>query len=411
MKIDVSRLYLIRRSRLALVLFYIGIFIAYYGSLNPWFMWKLGSYFPIPACAFLIGSLLISRTTQPSIFTRNDYLPAFASYIVLSVYLLIVNDRNLNGYIMGVFLALIFFSLFKVNKDLYQRTITLLAKSMAILLIISISGFFLFLFGFPLPTTNAEFNEFYSYTNYYFFLIDDRFMYSIVPRFTSVFLEPSHLGTAAVLLLLCQCGHWKRWYNMVLIVATFLTFSLGAYVLFVVIIFLHLWMQGKQLVRKLIFTLALLAAATVTAFVYNNGENLVHDLILLRLEMDEGKLAGDNRVSTGFQEEFDSFLSSDDILFGREMDTTVFGNSGYRVFIYENGIVGTVLLFVFYFFTAYRATNKRALISMAIISLLIFIVNAFMLWFNTYIPLMMAAYMTGKDFLPVKAEEKEEEEE
>ena len=96
-------------------------------------------------------------------------------------------------------------------------------------------------------------------------------------------------------------------------------------------------------------TVALIAAVVVGAFYYNRGDNLLHDLILIRLEIsDEGELSGDNRVAGWFESEYESYLQSSDIFFGRDYDTRITGNSGYRVFIYENGFVGLFLVIVFY---------------------------------------------------------------
>lgn len=92
----------------------------------------------------------------------------------------------------------------------------IITRLMTLLLVPSMLWFFLYLIGFPLPSQDAEFNDsFYTFSNYYLFLLDDRSLMSIVPRFHSVFLEPSHLGVATNLLLLTQCGKWKSrrtWY-------------------------------------------------------------------------------------------------------------------------------------------------------------------------------------------------------
>lgn len=92
-----------------------------------------------------------------------------------------------------------------------------------------------------------------------------------------------------------------------------------------------------------------LAAICIVAFYYNGGDNLIHDLILMRLEIEDGEMVGDNRVTDDFQMEFDDFLQSSDIFLGREMDWSTFGNSGFRVYIYENGLIGLLLVILLYF--------------------------------------------------------------
>ena len=75
------------------------------------------------------------------------------------------------------------------------------------------------------------------------------------------------------------------------------------------------------------------------------------------------------------------------------MDNAEFGNAGYRVFIYENGIVGVVLLIMFYTLSLIHATNKRALISAYLIALLYFWVEAKMLQDNIFISIYAIAYL------------------
>ena len=101
-------------------------------------------------------------------------------------------------------------------------------------------------------------------------------------------------------------------------------------------------------------------------------------------------MAGNHRTSEGFDADFENFLKSSDILFGREKEN-VFGDSGYKVYIYDYGFVGAFLLFAFYISSLYRARNKRAMLSALIIAILIFGVDAFVLWYNRFIPLFCAA--------------------
>jgi len=270
---------------------------------------------------------------------------------------------------------------------------TFVCKVMGVLLLASLTGYFLFLFGFPFSGRDAQFGEFYSFTNYYLFLLDDRNLFAIFSRFNSYFLEPSHIGTAAAFLLFTQRGQWRKWYNIVLLITVFFTFSLGAYIYLVAIIFLNLWISGKRFWGKLIVTLGGLGVATLITFTYNNGENLVHDLIMLRLEVDDGELAGDNRVTGNFEADYNNFVESSDIIFGRHYEATEFGNAGFKVFFYENGLVGIILLLAFYVISMMYTTNKRAFVSALILAILFFLPSAFMLWENIYVPLYAGAYI------------------
>lgn len=392
MTLDLSKIYLIEKSSLVKGLFYAGVLIAYITSLNPWFLWWFFPYYPIVSSLFFIAAMALSNTMTKPVFTRNDFLLPLLVYIVLGFYQRLVNADNFNGYITTVFHIFIFFSLFRYDSKLLFRLSTFLAKSMACLLAVSIPFFILYILGFPLPSRDLQYRDaFYTFSNYYFFLIDDRQLLLFFPRFQSVFLEPAHLGTALAVLLQAQRGRWRKWYNMVLLAGLLISFSLGAYVYLVIIIILNLWTKGRRIFINLIIAVIVVASIVVGSFYYNDGENLIHNLIVLRLEIDDGEMVGNQRTSEGFDADFENFLQSSDILFGREKEN-VFGDSGYKVFIYDHGFVGAFLLFAFYISSFYRARNKRAMLSALIIALLIFGVDAFVLWYNRFIPLFCAAY-------------------
>lgn len=320
-------------------------------------------------------------------------------YVLLSFYLLVSAGANINGLIVNSFNILIFYALFRLDYERLYSVATFLAKSYALILSVSILAFVLFMMGFSLPSVNVTFGDeaLYSYSNYYFFLLDDRFLSSIIPRFSSVFLEPGHLGTTTVLLLMTQCGKWRKWYNVVLLTASVLSFSLAAYVFLVVIVILDSWMQKKHVVAKIVTFAVLLGGLTAFASFYRGGDNVFYETILLRLKIEDGEMAGDNRVTDDFKTDFGNYITSADIVFGRDMDARFAGNSGYRVFIYEYGLVGVFLLLLFYSSWLVHAKYGRASLSAAIMALLLFEVRGYMLWYSFFIPIFITAFRTAPD--------------
>lgn len=400
-------IFLIKKINIARALFYIGILLAYWGSLLPWFLWKLDGIYSIPSAMLIFLSMLLSRTLKTPIFTRRDFQASILSYLALTVMMRIVNMNNINSYIGLCFNAVIFFSIFLLSLEEQKRLMKFLCITMASLLVVSIFFFVLYILGFNLPNSPIA-NEAleYSYTNYYFFMIDDRSFFILLPRFNSVFLEPGHLGTASVLLLATQIGLWKKWYNIVLIVTIIMTFSLAAFVLFLLLMFLQVWIRRKSILPKIVFLLCFIAIVTVGSILYNDGDNLMNTLIIERLEVDDGKLAGDNRVTDKFETEFNDFIKSDDILLGRDYDWRDFGwgNAGYRVFIYDNGLIILFMLIVFYICMILPSTEKRAITAMFIIGIASFWVRATPLSIYYFIPMYAFAYI-GNNI----SEEKEHE--
>ena len=395
--IRTSDLYLIKKEKLATALLYIGMFIAFLGSLNPWFMWSIGNYYPVLFFGFLAGSYMVSRgMKENTIFTRKDFVLPMMTLILFTIYERISMESNINAYIMLLFRYSFFYALFKLDLERLPKLATFICKMMALLLIPSILGFIIYLNGFPLPCRDVQFSEFYSFSNYYLFMIPDSDIFIFFPRFISYFLEPSIIGSACAFLLFTQRGKWRKWYNITLLTTLLLSFSLASYIYLIVIMFFNSWTAGKKMFRKLMAVVAILITATIITFTYNGGDNLMHDLIMLRLEVDDGELAGDNRVTGNFESDYNNFIKSSDVILGRKFEVTEFGNAGYRVFFYENGIVGIILLLVFYSTSMMYSPNIRAVISALIIASLYFGVSAFMLWENIYFSLFTAAYILQK---------------
>lgn len=392
--IRLSDLYLIKKEKLARTLLFIGMLLAFLGSLNPWFLWPLGKLYIIPAAMLVGTAILVARSmSENKFFTRKDALIPLIVLVAFMIYERMSTNANINGYIIQFFRLVVFYALFTMDFAYLRRMTDFICKVMGGLLAISIVGHFLYILGFPLPGRDVEFDEFYSFTNHYLFLLDDRNLFLIFPRFNSYFLEPSHIGQACAFLLLTQRGMWKRWYNMVLVATVLLSFSLAAYAYLLAVLFFNQWISRKNVIGKVLIAIAAIAIATVVAFNYNKGENLVHDLILLRLEVNDGELVGDNRVTDDFLSEYESFVESSDIVFGRNFEIIEFGNAGYRVFFYENGIVGVFLIFLLYFTSIMYATNRRAIIAVMTILLLYFWATAFMMWECVFFPLYAAAYL------------------
>ncbi|MBR5698038.1 MAG: hypothetical protein IKX44_05375 [Prevotella sp.] len=400
--IDISKFYLIRKESIVKFLFYAGVLTAYFCSLNAWFLWPIVPYYPVIAGFFFLAAMYVAGTMSESVFKRSDFIIPLFAFVLLGFYQRLVNGDNFNGFVTTFFHAICFYALFRYDVTLLNKVATFLAKTMAMLLVVSIPMFVLYILGFPLPYRDLQYQDaFYTFSNYFFFLIDDRQLLVFIPRFQAVFLEPAHLATAIAVLLLAQRGKWRKWYNIVLLTGLLISFSLGGYVYLVVVMFLNQWINRKKFLAKVIVTSVVIAAVVTGSFFYNQGENLIHQLIVLRLEIDDGEMAGNQRTTVGFDADFENFLSSSDILFGREKENT-FGDSGYKVFIYDYGFVGTFLLLLFYVAAVYKARNKRAMLAALFIALLIFGVDAFLLWYNRFIPLYCAAY--SDELPPVESE-------
>ena len=394
MKLPVCKLYLVSKRDAATWAFRSGMGLIYLGSLFPWFLWSTGGAYIGLSAVLLVAAMLMDRKEALGLFSRKDFLMPILAYMLISFYIIFVNGESPKNLVINLFHIVIYLTLFRADTKELPPLADFIAKGMGWLLLVSMVFFLAYLMGFPLPSVNASFRDgFYSFSNYFFFLIDDRSFVFLIPRFQAVFLEPGHLGTATSFLLLTQCGKWRRWYNVVLLTATLITFSLSAYVLLTAVIIMHLWVQRRNILGKLVAITLVFAAVITASFFYRDGDNMLHDLIILRLEVEDGELAGNNRVTEDFQSEFDSFMQSGDILFGRGMDYEESGNSGYQVFIYDNGLVGLFLLWAFYVVSMWAAPDRRCFLAVMFVALLAFLARGYLMWYNYYIPFYCMAFL------------------
>ena len=396
--IDLNKCLVFGKRDIAIALFTIGIAINIFASIHVMYFWMIEAYCPFVTMPLFIMSVLLSRSTRTPIFTRTDFLLPTLLSLIVQYYQCLVNAQNIVPFIISTASLCMFYCMFRIDKEIAEKSLTKICKVFAGFLIISILFFFLHFIGVNLPNVSVERGN-YSYTNFFFFLLDDRELWNIlIPRFNSVFLEPGHMGTTIIMLLATQIGKWKKWYNVVLFVALLISFSLAAYCLGVMLLFLRLWMLRRKIVLKVLGLVSFLGIIVGGSFVYNDGDNMLNNLIVMRLEVSDtgDDFKGNNRVSEDFEKEFESFLGSSDVLFGREMDYEGWGNSGYRVYIYDYGMAGFALFLLFYFFAFRTGRDIRAITTAFVLAMTNFWIRGYPMLFAFVFPYFIISQMNQK---------------
>ena len=397
--IDLNKYLVFCKRDIAIALFTTGIAINIFASIHVMYFWMIEAYCPFVTMPLFIMSVLLSRSTRTPIFIRTDFLLPTLLSLIVQYYHSFVNAQNIVPFIISTASLCMFYCMFRIDKEIAEKSLTKICKVFAGFLIISILFFFLHFIGVNLPNMSAERGN-YSYTNFFFFLLDDRELWNIfIPRFNSVFLEPGHMGTTIIMLLATQIGKWRKWYNVVLFVAMLMSFSLAAYCLGVMLLFLRLWMLRRKIVLKILGLLSFLGIIVGGSFVYNDGDNMLNNLIVMRLEVSDtgDDFKGNNRVSEDFEKEFESFLGSSDVLFGREMDYEGWGNSGYRVYIYDYGMAGFALFLVFYFFAFRTGRDIRAITTAFVLAMTNFWIRGYPMLFAFLYPYFIISQMNKKN--------------
>lgn len=113
-------------------------------------------------------------------------------------------------------------------------------------------------------------------------------------------------------------------------------------------------MSAKKNTKKILGFGIITWFALLGAQFYNDGDNMMNELILSRLQYDKEKgLTGNDRSSQASDNIFYRVVSSGNILFGDPSVKDMTG-AGYKVFIVNKGLIPALLFFIFYFSIAYN---------------------------------------------------------
>lgn len=321
-------------------------------SANPWFVWHIG----VLKLA-LLGLFIIVRTYLSSRFIPSKYLGPLFSCVILFVYLYSLQAPTVSDAFTTLLTRLMPLCLFILFDDYEKaRFLKLLTNILAIVLLISLVFFVAFHANLPLTysrISNADsfYNEFY---NYYAFIIPGHT--GLFTRFQSVFTEPGHLGMIIALLFYIIGYNFRKWQAWVLLIALLWTFSVAAYILFFIGFVIYKFCYSKKKLQSVII-LSLLSVTMVGLSILHyksNPDSLISTMILERLQLDEGKgLSGNNRNTIQFMQYYEKFLNSNEVYLGLGTEkyqslNFISGNSSYRCFVMEYGVVGLFLLAIFY---------------------------------------------------------------
>lgn len=236
----------------------------------------------------------------------------------------------------------------------------------------------------PLAIFIAEDFNYPPYLNYGLYLKSTA-DYGLIPRFNAFFLEPGHLALISTFLLIANQFKFKENpYCYVLLVSVIMSFSLAGYVL--------LGVSYALYTIKNIRTLLMIATVGGIFFLgsqlWNNGNNVVNELIFSRLEYDENKgVSGNNRTTPETDALFDVMVSSGEIIRGIEnKDDIRIRGAGYKIFLIKYGIITTVLVFSFYIFLIPKQANRKYALMFLVVIILCFLQRAYPWWYSWLFP-------------------------
>lgn len=377
------KIFCCRMHNFIYILYKYSLLLLFLASMQAGFMWGirdhiLGMFVSIVTITFFITHKNIFIVSQKRLFICLLFVIAATIGV----------KENLNAYLRSVFILLpcLFFFLIK-REVIFKDIIELITNFFAILLPISllafITSFFLHLpaFGYFEHPSGV-----YSiYTNYIIFIKSP--FYDI--RFSSIFLEPGHLGMICSFILFANKYNFKDWRVISILICSLFTLSLAGYVLILIGYLFILFLGGKITISKILMSLFFLLGSYIFAISYNNGDNYVNEMIISRLELDEEKgFKGNNRVYGSLEDYFIFFIKSDNLWRGigsqefvaiRETET--FGGAGWKVYLLMNGLLSLSFIFLAYLYLGLKLSNDKLFAFLFfLLFLLAFIQRAYPFW-------------------------------
>lgn len=347
--------------------------VIYTNSLYPWYIWGVNSLF----LSFLIALLaILIRNYAPEYYDISGRMDR-TSVILFFLLIVWVNRSNLNAIIASMASVIVFLNIAKLKEEYKSIVLRFITKWMAVILTVSLFFFLARIVGIQLPYEVIQKDDFYGQElNYYFFLLDgDGFTF----RFKGPFLEPGYLTLGVAPLLFANKYDFKNVYVVLLFISQVFSFSLAGYISLLFGFTMLTATQTSKFSYKLRQITLFLSLGVVLFFSarYYLGADVFDTLILDRLEWDadESTIAGNNRYSSYFENRYESFISSGSILWGEGWDKSLTeyggGNSGYKVFLFCNGLLGLFLAILLYLNQYNRHRQREVLLFILFIFVLL----------------------------------------
>ena len=336
----------ISKTRISRISLYLVSFIMLC-SMKPWFVWNSPIILYILVVLFILTRLIFVR----SINKKYCFLLILCFIVYTVVDVPHINDvKRFVEYIFRhlscVSLVILFLS--EERASLIKIFINLYAGVLLLSLII----YFIVILGVPVYSYEVPISDpYYSwgFRNCLFLILP---MPSLpYYRFQSIFLEPGHVGMISSLILYTIRYNIKSWQGIIILLSSLLSMSLASYMLLFLGMIIYKLSLGNFFKTITLFLMIIMTCTLIYSFLPNS---YFSQAILLRLEYDKDKgFIGNNRTTEGFEYYYDNkFYKTESVLWGIGSDlgdiSDKGGNSSYKVFIVQHGILGLVLLALFF---------------------------------------------------------------
>lgn len=363
-----------------------SLFALFLQSMFIWVTWSL----PLGLCYILVLLVLYNFLKGNHIKITNRHKGISLLLTIVLFYQCLRQGGAFSTWLSTALLILIFHLVINLPRQVYGDTIRFITKWMAIILVPSlVVHLFVMLTGVQSPLTLTQYDD--SYGIFQNYLVYVHLTSEIVFRFNGPFLEPGHLGMITSFLLIANNFELRKWHVAFLFVCNLLTFSLAGYILT-----MAGWLLLYSLKMKKLPIVIFLIAVISVGVSYIPKDSMVNELLFNRLQMEDGGLSGDNRITADGDYYYNQLLKSDDWLFGygnNLRDDRVKG-SGFKIYVLRNGFIGATLWVLILLFLALKSPNKKYAILFFVVCCLSLYQRFYPYWFSWFFTYYAAINMS-----------------
>lgn len=379
--------------RISLYFFFkLAVLLLFLDSMHIWVTWNIPTHY----IGVIVFTVMISYVFLTGVKLRVSFKRVIGAVLLLTAFLLGYNLNNLGSVLGPVFtvlpcLLLLFISDSKILID----TFNFIVNFFAVLLPISLLVFSLTFLGLPPVGEITHFSGLYGSFDNYLLAFRSGFYYY---RFSSVFLEPGHLGMILSYMLFALRFNFKDVRVIILFVASLFTFSLAAYVLIIVGYIFKLLLYRELRFRVVLLGSISLCLLYLIAVNFNDGENLLNNHLFARLQPDgERGFAGNNRTYGKLDDVYEVAIRHKDLVlwgigvdnFNILKDNFDFGGAGIKVYVLRQGLVSALFVFAAYLFMGLSLSKKKQYtLCFVLLLALSFWQRAYPFWASWLIPFM-----------------------
>lgn len=361
--------------------------------------------------------ILATTNMWPTAIYSSPYLPVLVNILMIIVLGLMQIKIRFGFYEGKILLAIVGLGIWSIITDSVGLSVTVICSCLpvlyltqlpysylkdllafttkwyAILLIPGLIIYWITIF-IPLPDFGTLVHPNYvPYTNYIFY-IKTTFDTGFLVRFNAFFLEPGHLALCSTFLIFVNQYRFRScpWLWILLISIVF-SFSLAGYLL-VTFGFILISINS---IPKLVVSIALGTALVAGVLNWDGGDNTLNNLILSRLEYDESSgIKGNNRFfdDTDYQFKKASGTKYIWISVKGRANMDLISGAGYKIYVLQYGLIGVILVVLFYLSIIPPRPNVRFTVSILILFTLCFLQRAYPLWYSWLFPYVVGLYLT-----------------